>query len=190
MKVFLKVFVWVLAILYPVAVFYGVQYFQPKYMALLLAIVLLYRFATSQNGKGLIDRKTAIVGALLGLLIVLYSWFYNSVGGLKLYPVLINMTLLVVFFTSLYYPPSIIERLARLRQPDLPQSGIDYTRRVTKIWILFFIVNGTIALYTAIFASMEVWVLYNGLVAYIAMGCLFAGEFVYRKLVIGKGTSQ
>jgi uncharacterized membrane protein len=40
--------------------------------------------------------------------------------------------------------------------------------------------NGLIACYTAFFTSLETWTLYNGLIAYILMGLLFAGEYVVR----------
>jgi len=58
--------------------------------------------------------------------------------------------------------PSMIERLARLREPRLPQAAIAYTRRVTQVWCVFFAINGAIALVTAIWASDQVWALYNG----------------------------
>jgi uncharacterized membrane protein len=36
------------------------------------------------------------------------------------------------------------------------------------------------ALYTALFTSMATWTLYNGLIAYLLMGLLFAGEYLVR----------
>jgi hypothetical protein len=46
---------------------------------------------------------------------------------------------------SLLSGPSMIERLARLREPDLPPEAIRYTRRVTQAWCVFFVFNGGIA---------------------------------------------
>ena len=77
-------------------------------------------------------------------------------------------------------PQSIVERMARLSEPDLPASGVAYTRTVTKVWCAFFVVNGSIALATALWASQAVWSLYNGVIAYVAMGVLFAGEYLVR----------
>jgi uncharacterized membrane protein len=41
--------------------------------------------------------------------------------------------------------------------------------------------NGAIALYTALFASMAQWSFYNGFLAYLLMGVLFAGEYCARR---------
>ena len=58
-----------------------------------------------------------------------------------------------------------------------------YTRRVTQAWCLFFALNGVVALATALAASDEVWMLYNGLVAYGLIGAMFAGEWLIRRHV-------
>ena len=47
----------------------------------------------------------------------------------------------------------------------------------------FFILNGSIAAWSALFASREVWAIYNGGVAYLLMGALFAGEWLFRRHV-------
>ena len=54
------------------------------------------------------------------------------------------------------------------------------TRTVTKVWCGFFVANGLAALGTALWASPKVWSLYNGVVAYLLMGVLFAGEYLVR----------
>jgi uncharacterized membrane protein len=95
--------------------------------------------------------------------------------------VLVNAVMLLIFAGSLFYPPSVVERLARLQQPDLTPQGIRYTRRVTQVWCGFFIINGSIALVTALWSSFEWWSLYNGLIAYLLMGLLFAGEYLIRR---------
>ncbi len=56
-----------------------------------------------------------------------------------------------------------------------------YTRRVTQVWCGFFVLNGGLALCTALWASDAGWALYNGLVAYVLMGLLFAGEWLVRR---------
>jgi uncharacterized membrane protein len=45
---------------------------------------------------------------------------------------------------------------------------------------VFFIFNGIVAALT-ISASDAVWALYNGLISYIIMGILFAGEYIVRR---------
>ncbi|WP_136069327.1 COG4648 family protein [Modicisalibacter radicis] len=106
-----------------------------------------------------------------------------------LWPVVINLALLGVFAWSLSHPPSIIERLARREQPDLPASGVRYTRRVTQVWCGFFAVNGGLALATVLHGDPALWTLYNGGIAYLAMALLFGGEWCLRQRIKRKSAS-
>ena len=117
------------------------------------------------------------VGAIsLGVVTILG----NQMLTLKLYPVLVNFGFLVAFGYSLISPPSMVERFARMREPDFPSSAISYTRRVTQVWCGFFCVNGAIAFATAIWASEAIWLLYTGVISYVMMGILFGVEFLVR----------
>jgi uncharacterized membrane protein len=51
---------------------------------------------------------------------------------------------------------------------------------VTQVWCVFFALNGGVALVTALWTSAATWSLYNGFVAYLLMGLLFAGEYAIR----------
>jgi uncharacterized membrane protein len=97
--------------------------------------------------------------------------------------VLVNAALLVAFAASLASPQSAIERIARLRDPELPPAAVAYTRRVTIVWSVFFALNGAAALYTALFTTLETWALYNGLIAYVLIGTVFAVELAIRTAV-------
>jgi uncharacterized membrane protein len=99
---------------------------------------------------------------------------------LRFYPAIVNAAMLLLFSWSLWSPPSIIERFARIQHPDLPPEGVIYTRCVTQVWCGFFIINGSIALATTLWSSFEIWSLYNGLIAYLMMGILFIGEYLVR----------
>ena len=102
------------------------------------------------------------------------------------YPVVINLTMLALFSYSLYQGPSMIERLARLKEPDLPDEAIGYLKKVTLLWCGLFILNGSMAAYTAAFTSLATWTLYNGLIAYVLMGLLLGGEWLYRSFWLKK----
>jgi 3-hydroxymyristoyl/3-hydroxydecanoyl-(acyl carrier protein) dehydratase len=52
---------------------------------------------------------------------------------------------------------------------------------VTLVWTVFFLLNGLLALALALGGDLKAWTLYNGFLAYILMGALFAGEFLYRR---------
>ncbi|SDL17896.1 Uncharacterized membrane protein [Modicisalibacter muralis] len=109
------------------------------------------------------------------------AWSGHAELGVRAWPVLINAGLLGVFLWSLYHPPTLIERLARRQEPDLPPSGVRYTRRVTQVWCGFFAINGTLSLLTALYADPALWTLYNGGIAYVLSALLFAIEWCIRQ---------
>lgn len=148
---------------------------EPRWLAGLLLLAAATRLFTFKQSK--LARWSVVV--LLALAAVAIGW--NALLPLKLYPVLVSFVLLIAFSTTLIFPPSMVERFARMSEPDLPLAAVAYTRRVTQIWCLFFIVNGAIALSTAIWATEAVWSLYTGVISYVLMGLLFGGEFLYRQ---------
>ena len=75
-----------------------------------------------------------------------------------------------------------VETFARLRHKNLPAHAVVYCRRVTVVWCVFFIVNGLVALDSALFRSDAWWALYNGAIAYGAIALMFAGEYIARRL--------
>lgn len=168
-----------LTLAYPPAVYFGLHVVQPRVLGLLLLFVLLLRhWQTARQFVAGIERPewivfAALCGLALGIMIT------NRAELLLLYPVAVSFSLLFVFGRSLIHPPSMVERIARLSEPDLPPQGVRYTRQVTWVWCGFFALNGAIALAT-VFASREYWALYNGLVSYILMGLLFVIEWLIR----------
>lgn len=167
-----------LTLCYPAAVYFGLQHFNPQQMAALLLTLAVIRFMSL--GKSPINHWA---WPPLILVLALWSLSSNSDMGLKLYPVLMNISFFIVFAWSLRVGPPIVERLARLTEPELPESAIAYTRRVTGAWCLFFIVNGAIALYTVWLQNAEIWALYNGFISYLLMGVFFAVEWLIRQKV-------
>jgi uncharacterized membrane protein len=87
------------------------------------------------------------------------------------------------FAYSLMWPPTIVERIARFQHPDLPLAVNSYLRKVTIAWLMFFIINAIISAATAASGSLRLWTLYNGLISYLVMGVMFAGEFLIRQHV-------
>lgn len=165
-----------LSVAYPLVVYWAMGRFEPRWLAvLLLALAVLRAVATRQAVWLMAAAGAALLAAL--------ATAFNQALPLKLYPVLVNVVMLAVFATSLAFPPSAVERIARLTEPDLPPAGVAYTRRVTQVWCGFFVFNGLLALATALWASNRVWALYNGLIAYVLIGALFGGEWLVRRRV-------
>jgi len=164
-------------LVYPFAVYYGSEHLSPRFFALLLGGLWLVRWLGqgSQNGSRWM--------ALIALLFCMTLGMLNSPALLHWYPVLISTTLLLVFGLSLRYGMPIIERIARLREPDLPAHAVRYTRHVTQVWMVFFLLNGSIAAALTLWAPRAWWLLYTGLIAYLLMGVLFAVEWIVRQRV-------
>jgi uncharacterized membrane protein len=177
MSTFLAV---LLTLIYPLTLWLAEGRIEPRVLAGVLLLAGFARLASMQMSQAV----PWWIGATM-LLVILALWG-NAMLPLKLYPVIVNATLLGVFAYSLMKPPTAIERLARMRDPQLPATAIGYTRRVTQLWCLFFAVNGVIAFYTALYASSALWSFYNGFVAYILVGLLFAGEYCVRRRVMGR----
>jgi uncharacterized membrane protein len=176
-------------LVYPLAIFFGLQLLAPRYVALLLACALLLRHKRDATLflAGLTRINVAVLAGLLAL--AAFTAATNSETLLRLYPAAMNLGMLLLFGLSLKFPPSMIERFARVREPNLPLVGVRYTRRVTQVWCAFFVANGTVAAWTALYASRDAWAMYNGLIAYLLMGTLFAGEWLLRRRFLPNRTA-
>ncbi|OGB23133.1 MAG: hypothetical protein A3I66_09005 [Burkholderiales bacterium RIFCSPLOWO2_02_FULL_57_36] len=163
-----------ITLLYPLAIWLGHGQVEPRLLAGILLLAALTRLPALKVSK---MARWWMGGALLLAAIAVWA---NAMLPLKLYPVLVSAVMLAVFGYTLVKPPSMVERFARMREPDLPPAAIGYTRRVTQVWCGFFAINGAIALSTALWASPAVWSIYNGVVSYLLMGLLFGGEFLTR----------
>ena len=165
----------------PFLVYFALRHFQPREVATALLVLLLLR----TPGKTLAVIRSlgarAVLPAAGAMVVLLVAWQSNDPGWVLSYPILMNSLMLGLFATSLRHPPTVIERLARLRHRDLPPEGVAYTRRVTQLWCGFFVANGCVAAWTTFAASRETWLLYNGLISYLLMGILFAGEWLFRR---------
>lgn len=174
----------VMIALYPLIIFFGVANIPLPIMVSVMALIFAVRYFTlSQQHSELKSVMRLIL--VIALVLCLCALVFRSLHVMLYYPVMVNGVMLVVFTRSLYVPPPIIERLARLQTPDLPQAGIIYTRTVTKVWMGFFILNGALA-YLTTQMNFAIWTLYNGLISYGLMGVLFLGEWCMRQRCMAK----
>lgn len=166
------------SILFPFAVLFAADSIGIWPLLALLALAAVLRMTVGASGKGV----GAMVGAqacAVGLIIAV--GLFDEALAARLYPVAVSGALLIVFAGSLLAGAPVIEQLARLTEPDLPPEGVAYCRAVTKMWCGFFILNGGVALSTALWADRTVWAIYNGFVSYCLMGALFAAEYAFRR---------
>ncbi|HEX7233424.1 MAG TPA: hypothetical protein VF452_23805 [Candidatus Binatia bacterium] len=171
----LTLFAVLITLSYPLVLWLAEGRLEPRLMAGLLVLAGLARFPRMP-----FEHATRWWVGSTSLLVLAAVWA-NGALPLKLYPVLVNGALLGLFAYSLVTPPTVVERFARMQEPDLPPQAIVYARRVTQVWCAFFVINGCAALLTAVYASSALGWFYNGFIAYLLIGLLFAGEYCVRR---------
>lgn len=172
-----------LLLAWPFIIWFGLAHNSLQGLLPLMALMLFLRFRQTRRRAGALSVVTQIV-AVAGMTLCIASYLLKTHQLLLFYPVVVNSVMLAVFGGSLWSTMPIIERLARLREPDLPERAVRYTRRVTQIWCAFFIINGGIALFTALYGDLSLWTAWNGMISYLLMGTLMAGEWLVRQRVI------
>lgn len=176
-----------LLLAWPFLIWFGLAHNSLHWLLPLMALLLFLRFRQTRQQAGPLRVVTQMVAAA-GITLCIASYLLKTHQLLLFYPVVVNGVMLAVFGGSLWSTMPIIERLARLRERELPETAVRYTRRVTQIWCAFFIINGGIALFTALYGDMPLWTLWNGMISYLLMGTLMAGEWLVRRQVIKRDT--
>lgn len=175
MSKLIRILLPLIGVLYPFLVYFGMETVPPPLFALVLAAAWLLRAPFLWREPG----GRWMLGVALAYCALLAASGESAL--LRWYPTLISLFLLLTFGLSLISGPPIIERIARLREHDLPDAAIPYTRKVTWVWVGFFVFNALVSAALTLWASLKWWTLYNGLLVYFIMGPLFIGEWLLRK---------
>jgi uncharacterized membrane protein len=165
---------------YPILVFFSLRHVPPILIGIAIAGLALLRITIGRRADGARSLDLAIGLAAAG---VIAFMLVDPLVAIRLYPLFVSLGLAIIFGYSLAYPPSPIERIARLTEPDLPPEGVAYIRKVTWAWLGFFLVNATIAAWTIRYGTIEQWTLYNGFISYLLIGTLFTVEYLIRRRV-------
>jgi uncharacterized membrane protein len=181
----------VLIVGYPLAVYLGLTRLRARELSLVLLALLLPGLVRkllqgarehARHGEPA-PREHMLRVALVPLSVfalVGLSALLDDARFVLALPSLINLTLFLQFALSLRGVP-MIERFARLQDPQLGPAQVSYCRSVTKVWCAFFVGNGALSAYLALFATLASWALYTGLIAYLLIGLLGAAEYLVRK---------
>ncbi|TBR39801.1 MULTISPECIES: hypothetical protein [Dyella] len=164
-----------IGVLYPFLVYFGMEHVSTPIFAVALGIIWLIRapgLLKEPGGRWMVAAALAYCALLA---------FTGESEMLQWYPTLISALLLFAFGISLRFGPPMVERIARVREPNLPPEAIPYTRKVTWVWVGFFIFNGLMSTALTLWAPLHWWTLYNGFIVYMIMGVLFGGEWLLRK---------
>lgn len=174
------------AIVYPLAVYFGLTRWglaQMTWVVVAMAAVLAGLRWLTRGRKGL--ASLLLPPVVVAALAVLGSRLHEPRLLLAM-PSLINLALLVSFGQSLWFAPPIVERFARLQEPNLTNAEVAYCRQVTKVWCAFFLCNALVAALLAWTAPLAWWATYTGLISYALVGVVMATEYVVRKRRFGK----
>ncbi|WP_239709092.1 hypothetical protein [Luteibacter sp. 9133] len=165
----------IVGILFPFIVYFGMDHVSTPVFGLILGGLWLIRAPALLRQPG--------GGWMLGITLIYCTVL--AFGGeerlLRWYPSLICALLFGAFGLSLKFGPPMIERIARVTEPDLPPVAVAYTRKVTWVWVGFFFLNGTASALLAGWGPLSWWTFYNGILAYSVMGVLFLGEWILRQ---------
>lgn len=184
--------------------------FKSNFLKLLRIIPLAYPFLVYRYGK-MVPSYVFIIGAFLllvlnilvekkirkasvlsfnvdltklllgGLILLAFSYFMPQKSPL-IYPLLMNAIAAFSFLYTLIYPPSLIERIACLKQPTFKSEEVRYMRNLTKVWFGVCLFNVILSSITVYLNNMTFWLVYNGCIAYILMGFVFVIDIIYRLL--------
>ncbi len=110
---------------------------------------------------------------------------FSHLYALKFYPVIVNLFIFSVFFTSLFCKETVIQKIAKKMDGELTDFSRNYTRKLTYIWCLFLFINLSISFVT-VFLSPRIWELYNACISYIALGFMFGIEYIVRIILRAK----
>lgn len=173
-----------MALLYPFILYFFKDDFPPLYLVYGLLALLFGRAVAPfillpKTPKKPLQKNTFLLTLGVAVILVILSFFQGDIAALY-YPVVMSLAMGSAFILSLFFPPSLIERLARLQDPALPPTAIAYTQKVTKVWIGFCLFNAAASYGTILSDSLELWTLYNGVISYGLMGFLLGGEFLFR----------
>ena len=165
-----------IVVIYPFLVFIGLDKLGVSNLVLVLLTVMVLRFVLMgdrrDTGQWLL---LVVVGIFCGGVYLL-----KSESLLKLYPVLMSLSVASIFAFSLLQEESLIEKFARRMGKNISPREKHYTRGLTWIWAVALVLNGSVALYTACCMEIKYWAYYNGFLSYILLATLFVAELCYR----------
>jgi uncharacterized membrane protein len=166
-----------LGLAYPVLVYWGHGTVSPGIFVLVALVLIALRRVLAPAGPLGLSHPT-ILAALAA--VVVLGLVDQGLAALA-YPSLISFAFAAAFALSLRHPPSLIERFARLHQPDLSALATTYCARLTRLWAAWLFANGVIAAALALSRNMELWLLWTSLLNYLISGALFGGEWLLRR---------
>ena len=166
---------------YPAVVY--LAYTRMEARALGLLLLCLWGGALLLRARSSLRELWSALRPHLGLVaLIVVAIVLGNRTLLLLLPALVSAYICWTFGRTLRRGPPMIERFARIVEDDLPEFTHPYCRRVTAVWTVFLGLNALCVVLLAFAAPLGWWALYTGVLFYVALGLLFATEYVFRKL--------
>ena len=124
-------------------------------------------------------KKYGFVFSTLFTVFIILLFHFTRFGGLKLYPVVVNFAIFWIFLSSLFTEETIIQKFAKMTEGELTEPVKIYTKNLTYIWCGYLFLQFVCSVVTC-FLSDKIWMIYNGCLSYIFLGCFFAIEYTVR----------
>ena len=128
-----------------------------------------------------IFQKFGFVFFSLFTFFVIALFYFTGLRELKLYPVIMNFCIFLIFFSSLFDKETVIQKFARISEGggELHPKTKAYTKNLTYIWCIYLLIQFFASVAT-LFLSDKIWMIFNGCVSYILLGLFFAIEYIVR----------
>jgi len=176
MKTLLRIIISIMVfLLYPYLVYRGVQEGVVWFAPAAIASVYFYQAVNARNRKIRIQKLAIVLMLFVGAI-----YFQDTVA--KLVPIIIQLSLML-FFGKTLLPnkgPSLVERFASLEFPVMPPVLMRYCRHLTVMWTGFFAFNVLACLYLALFAPVQWWAIYTGVLIFVLTALIMIAEYIWR----------
>lgn len=171
----------VLAVVYPLAVWWSLAHFSVRVTGLMVLGFLVPMVALRLSRADPAHRWPVLRVPLSIMALLLLGVATDDERFVLAMPVLISGALFIAFAGSLRGEMPLIERFARLQESELSPAKQHHCRQATVAWCVFFVFNAGVAGALALAAPVRWWAAYSGGIAYALMGAMFAGEYIVRK---------
>jgi uncharacterized membrane protein len=172
-----------LSLAYPFLIYYFSDALSPAYLMAGIISFLFLRAVFPLFGKDKTlnsSQKSSLFLAIFMAIFMSGLYLWKSQMAPLLYPVMMSLTIATIFGSTLLNPPSMIERFARLTEPNFGAAAVVYTRKVTLVWVIFCLINALLSFITVVLNDLKLWALYNGCISYVLMGLLMIVEYGFR----------
>jgi len=176
--------------IYPLVVHLSVVYEVPFVTACLLPIfyyIVAQPFSVPPNQSSSKNNLTSpfltIKSAVFFLLCLTAFFSYLAIDHSIIYlpPIIMILLILYPFFRSILpgHTP-LISRFYQLTETEEKPNAMEYTEKVTWVWLVLIILLFLNTLFLTFFSSLETWSLFTNFINYVLMLGLFIAEWLFR----------